>query len=112
MSKTYTPAKKRAIQKYQSEHVQIKITVDKKVKEKFVTYAKVKGISLTELIIHSVNLEIAQDEYVKRNHTKLSKETNDLLGYEAVSEKTHDEETEKYIREIENRYKPFELKFN
>lgn len=69
----YTEAQKRSILKYQAEHAMVKITIDKEVKDQWVKYAEEKEISLTALIVHSVNLEIAQDKYA-REHAEDYKE--------------------------------------
>ena len=54
MAEKYTDAQARAIKKYQKGKAQLKITVTKEQAERFKKKAADKGISLTQLIVESL----------------------------------------------------------
>ena len=58
MGDKYTEAQKRASLKYQANKSQIKITVDKELRDKYQRHAESKNISLTQLIIDLLNKDI------------------------------------------------------
>lgn len=55
------------MKRYLDDKTNINIIVSKEEKERYLNYAKEKGISLTQLIKHCLNLEIAQDNYAKEH---------------------------------------------
>lgn len=60
MAEKYTEAQKRASLAYQKSKAQIKITVDKEVREKFQRHAENKGTTLTALIVDLLDKDIEE----------------------------------------------------
>ena len=59
---TYTPARKKAIDKYAGAHDRIYLTVSKDKKAEYEKIASIEGKSLTKFIIDTV------DEKIKKKH--------------------------------------------
>jgi len=57
MGNTYTEAQKRASLKYQADKAQIKITVDKALRDKWQKHAESKNTTITALITELLNKE-------------------------------------------------------
>lgn len=58
MGKEYTEAQKRASLKYQADKAQIKITVDKALRDKWQKHAESKNTTITALITELLNKDI------------------------------------------------------
>lgn len=58
MAEKYTEAQKRASLKYQANKAQIKITVDKSLRDKYQKHADSKKTTLTALIIDLLNKDM------------------------------------------------------
>lgn len=58
MGNKYTEAQKRASLKYQTNKAQIKITVDKSLRDKYQKHAESKNTTLTALIMDLINKDM------------------------------------------------------